>query len=72
MNYEQAMRYLEEMNRYGSVPGLAATRELCSRLGNPQESLQFVHIAGTCFGVYIYRTDAGRIPDGPIYISGGP
>ena len=47
MNYEQAMRYLEEMNRYGSVPGLAATRELCSRLGNPQESLQFVHIAGT-------------------------
>lgn len=47
MNYEQAMRYLEEMNRYGSVPGLDTTRELCRRLGNPQEALQFVHIAGT-------------------------
>lgn len=47
MNYEQAIRYLEEMNRYGSVPGLDATQELCRRLGGPQEGLKFVHIAGT-------------------------
>lgn len=47
MKYEQAMEYLEEMNRRGSVMGLESSRELCRRLGNPQETLQFVHIAGT-------------------------
>lgn len=47
MNYEQAIEYLEQMKQYGSVPGLENTKELCRRLGNPQEKLSFVHIAGT-------------------------
>ena len=47
MNYREAMAYVEELGQYGSVMGLASMRELCARLGNPQNALQFVHIAGT-------------------------
>lgn len=47
MNYHETMDYIEEMSALGSVPGLASTAELCRRLGDPQESLFFVHIAGT-------------------------
>lgn len=47
MKYEQALDYLEQMNIYGSVLGLETSYELCRRLGNPQNDLQFVHIAGT-------------------------
>jgi len=34
-------------NKQGSVLGLDSVKELCSRLGNPQDELKFVHIAGT-------------------------
>lgn len=47
MKYGQAMEYLKEMKKYGSVPGLETITELCRRLNNPQDDLQFVHIAGT-------------------------
>ena len=47
MNYKEAMEYMEEINRYGSVLGLDNMRELCGRLGNPQNDLRFIHIAGT-------------------------
>ncbi len=38
---------MEKMQIFGSVPGLASVTELCRRLGDPQDSLFFVHIAGT-------------------------
>lgn len=47
MNYRESMDYIEEMSRLGSVPGLESTTELCRRLGNPQDDLFFMHIAGT-------------------------
>jgi len=47
MNYKDALIYIEEIGKYGSVPGLDSIKELCRRLGNPQEELSFVHIAGT-------------------------
>ena len=47
MNYKEAMAYAEELRQYGTVMGLATMRELCARLGNPQDELKFVHIAGT-------------------------
>lgn len=47
MNYREAMEYVEYLQRYGSVPGLQNMQRLCERLGNPQEGLEFVHIAGT-------------------------
>lgn len=47
MNYQEAMEYVEGLNRYGCVPGLTSIRELCARLKNPQDQLRFVHVAGT-------------------------
>lgn len=47
MNYKETMEYLEGIRSFGIVPGLDSIKELCRRLGNPQDTLQFVHIAGT-------------------------
>lgn len=47
MNYEEALEYVEGLSPRGIVPGLESIRELCKRLGNPQDKLRFVHIAGT-------------------------
>lgn len=47
MNYSEARQYLSEVTKYGSVPGLDSIRELMRRLGNPQDKLKFIHIAGT-------------------------
>lgn len=47
MNYEDAREYLDQVSKGGSVLGLDNMRELLKRLGNPQDSLKFVHISGT-------------------------
>ena len=47
MNYEEARVYLDNVSKYGSVLGLDSVRELLRRLGNPQDDLKFIHIAGT-------------------------
>jgi len=47
MNYKEAIEYVEGLQRYGCVPGLSSIRQLCMRLGDPQDKLKFVHIAGT-------------------------
>lgn len=47
MTYKNAMSFIEESLQYGSVLGLASIGQLLSRLDNPQNSLKFIHIAGT-------------------------
>lgn len=47
MKYQEALDYMDSLKNYGIVPGLDSIRELCRRLGNPQDDLRFVHIAGT-------------------------
>ena len=47
MNYEEAMNFIHNTNKFGSVLGLDNIRELLERLGNPQDQLRVVHIAGT-------------------------
>ncbi len=47
MTKKEAEAFIEEINQYGISPGLENIRELCRRLGDPQEQLSFVHIAGT-------------------------
>ena len=47
MNVEEALTYIHSVSWKGSVPGLSRTRELLSRIGNPQDKLRFIHIAGT-------------------------
>jgi len=38
---------LAARRRFGMRPGLDAIRSLCARLGNPQDSLRAIHVAGT-------------------------
>ena len=47
MNYREARGYLERLSAKESVMGLEPIRELLRRLGNPQNQLKFIHIAGT-------------------------
>lgn len=44
---EEAIAFIHEKVWQGSKPGLARTRELLSKMGDPQKRLRFVHIAGT-------------------------
>ncbi len=47
VTYKEARVYLDEMSKYGSVLGLDGIRGLLGELGNPQDDLKFIHIAGT-------------------------
>ena len=47
MRYEEAMNYIQEIGKLGSTYGLERTYRLLYHLGNPQEQLKIVHIAGT-------------------------
>ena len=47
MTYKEAIEYKDSTIQYGSVPGLDSIKNLMQRLGNPQDSLRFIHIAGT-------------------------
>ena len=47
MTEEEAFAYYQKLGQLGSVPGLEVIRELLRRLGNPQEGLPVVQIAGT-------------------------
>ena len=45
--YEQAEEYREELSQKGIVLGLESMKCLADFMGNPQNELKFVHIAGT-------------------------
>lgn len=48
MDYKQAKNYIQGIQSGAKIkPGLEVTAELLKRLGNPQDQLRFVHIAGT-------------------------
>lgn len=47
MNYQESRAYIEDAAQYGSVLGLENMREMMGRLGNPQDDLKYVHVAGT-------------------------
>lgn len=47
MTYDEALEYIHTNFWQGSKPGLERTRELLSFMGNPQEKLKFIHVAGT-------------------------
>lgn len=47
MTYDEARQYIKEASKAGIRPGLSCMRELCKRLGNPQDKLKIIHIAGT-------------------------
>lgn len=47
MNYQECIYYLEKEVGFGSVPGLERIESLCEKLGNPEQKLSVIHIAGT-------------------------
>ena len=47
MTYEEAKQFLEDCNQYAGEFTLEPLQEMLRRLGDPQEELSFVHIAGT-------------------------
>lgn len=44
---QTAIDYIHSLGRFSGKPGLHRIRALCAALGDPQDRLQFVHIAGT-------------------------
>ncbi len=47
MNYNEALTYIHANFWQGSKPGLSRTKELLKKLGDPQDRLKFIHVAGT-------------------------
>ena len=47
MKYDEAMDYIHKVGNFGSNYGLERTYRLLEILGNPQEGLKLIHIAGT-------------------------
>ncbi len=47
MTYDKALEYIHSVNWKGSRLGLERISELCNKLGNPEDSLKFIHVAGT-------------------------
>ena len=47
MKYEKAIEKIHSLLTFGSRPGLGRMRELLNKLGNPQDKLKYIHVAGT-------------------------
>lgn len=47
MTYDEAISFLGQVRRFGVKLGLENMRELARRLGDPQQRMRFIHIAGT-------------------------
>ncbi|MCL2068662.1 MAG: bifunctional folylpolyglutamate synthase/dihydrofolate synthase [Oscillospiraceae bacterium] len=47
MTYEQALGFIHGIPRFPEKPGLRRIKNLLGRIGNPQDKLSFIHVAGT-------------------------
>ncbi len=47
MNYEEALQFFHSFDRFGVQPGLDRVYALSVSLGDPQNDLSFIHVAGT-------------------------
>ncbi len=47
MTYNEAKQYMEQIQKKGSILGLGPVKMLLERLGNPQDKLSVIHVAGT-------------------------
>ena len=47
MDYSQALNYIHSVSNFFCKPGLERISQLCEKIGNPQNDLKFVHVAGT-------------------------
>ncbi len=68
MTYREAQAYMEQAAKRGSVLGLGPVTSLLQRLGNPQNRLKVIHVAGTngkgstcTFLEHLYRAEGLRV-----------
>lgn len=47
MEYGEALSYINDKEKFGSRLGLSSIGKLLEFLGNPQEDLKYIHVAGT-------------------------
>lgn len=47
MTYSAALNYIHALHRFGRKPELTRVRMLLEKLGNPHQTLRFIHVAGT-------------------------
>ncbi|MGL4797610.1 MAG: bifunctional folylpolyglutamate synthase/dihydrofolate synthase, partial [Paraclostridium sp.] len=47
MNYNEALKYIHESHKFGMRLGLDNIKKLLELLGNPQNNLNIIHVAGT-------------------------
>lgn len=47
MNMEETLDFFQSVSRLGSRPGLERVTQLLDLLGNPQNDLKYIHVAGT-------------------------
>ncbi len=47
LNYEKAIIKIKSLLKFGSKPGLRRIKKLMQMIGNPQDNLKCIHIAGT-------------------------
>ena len=48
MDYQQSSAYIRDAEQYaGGALDLTNIKEIMKRLGNPQDQLKYVHVAGT-------------------------
>lgn len=46
-DFEEAIQYLEELNKFGWKPGLERIKKLLNALGNPEKGFKSIHVGGT-------------------------
>lgn len=68
MTYKEAKVYMEQVQKRGSVLGLASVKALLERLNNPQNKLRVIHVAGTngkgsicTFLEHLYRAEGKQV-----------
>ncbi len=47
MGYNETLERIHALNKFGSRPGLDRVKMLLDLMGNPQDELRFIHVAGT-------------------------
>ena len=47
MDYQEAVDYIHSLLKFGIKPGLERIESLLNELGNPQNELKYIHVAGT-------------------------
>lgn len=47
MEYQEIIHTIKNKRRFGSLPGVVVSRKLLAAVGDPQNDLAFIHIAGT-------------------------